>query len=266
MERGKSSLIMWFVPNSALTDEQRKIMPQQVASRMPDALHRVVQRLSNDAVFTEYSTDNLVFNEKQIHISNALASLFAEHGSDKSTTHNYHLVYGSMLALFNSPPKILEIGLGTNDPEIASNMGISGRPGASLRAFKAFSPQSIVDGADIDDSIKVEGCRVFTIDQTQPKTFDVIKRHGEVAYDIIIDDGLHSPDANLYTLEFALEAISDNGIIVIEDISSSAVDIWKTVRYILSNAGYGAHLIRTKAAFMFIASKNKSFPKFDRQS
>ena len=88
MERGKSSLIMWFVPNSALTDEQRKIMPQQVASRMPDALHRVVQRLSNDAVFTEYSTDNLVFNEKQIHISNALASLFIEHGSDKSTTHN----------------------------------------------------------------------------------------------------------------------------------------------------------------------------------
>jgi hypothetical protein len=255
---------MWFVPSSALTDEQRKTMPQQVALRMPDALHRVVKLLSNDTFFAEYSTDDLIFNEKQIHFSNTLASLFAEHGSDKSTSHNYHLIYGSMFALFNSPPRILEIGLGTNNPAIASNMGISGKPGASLRAFKAFSPQSIVDGADIDDTIKVDGCRVFTIDQTQPKTFDVIKRHGEVAYDIIIDDGLHSPDANLYTLEFALGAISDNGIIVIEDINSSAVDIWKIVRYSLLSAGFSAHIIKTKSAFMFIASKNKSFPKFNR--
>jgi hypothetical protein len=205
----------------------------------------------------------LIYNEKQIQTCNFLASLFTKHGSDKSTTHNYHLVYGSIIPFFCTPPKILEIGLGTNDPEVASNMGINGKPGASLRAFKELSPQSIVHGADIDSTIKVEGCRVFTIDQTKPKTFDVIKKFGEIAYDIIIDDGLHSPDANLYTLEFALETISDNGFIVIEDIKESALDIWRIVRFGLLGTVFNSHLIKSKSAYMFIASKNPSFPKIN---
>jgi hypothetical protein len=48
-----------------------------------------------------------------------LGKLFVQHGSDKSTSHDYHLVYGSVLSpkrdgAFN----ILEIGLGTNNIDV----------------------------------------------------------------------------------------------------------------------------------------------------
>lgn len=61
------------------------------------------------------------------------------HGSDKASLHNYYLLYGYFFTYFKSPPKILEIGLGSNDSRILSNMGPNGRPGESLRAFRDFS-------------------------------------------------------------------------------------------------------------------------------
>jgi hypothetical protein len=51
--------IMWFVPNSALTDEQCKTMPQEVALRMPDALQRVFQKLNSNLTLTELSIGHL---------------------------------------------------------------------------------------------------------------------------------------------------------------------------------------------------------------
>ena len=257
---------MWFIPGSAMTAEQRKSMPTEVATRMPDALHKLVEYLSGDARFEIKNIDNIVLNKEQLNFAKKLGELFAEYGSDKSTRHNYNILYGCVFALFSSPPRILEIGLGSNNPSIASNMGVKGKPGASLRAFKAFSPNSIVDGADIDETIKVEECRTFKIDQTQPDSFNAISKHGEVAYDIIIDDGLHSPDANLYTLEFALKALSAEGVAIIEDIHPSANAIWKVTSYLCNRHGYASHLISTRRANAFVVSKNNSFMKFAKHS
>jgi hypothetical protein len=80
-----------------------------------------------------------------------LASLFDQYGSDKSNHHNYHLLYGGLLGPKRSSQlRILEIGLGTNNPDILSNMGPGGKPGASLRAFRDFCPNAQLFGADID--------------------------------------------------------------------------------------------------------------------
>lgn len=253
---------MWFVPSSALTEEQRAQMPLEVAARMPEALHRVVKRLHQQHMLPEFSVDQILCSKNQHSAGKKLGALLEKHGSDKSTTHNYHLIYGPIIDLLGSNARILEIGLGSNDLSIASNMGMDGTPGASLRAFKEFCPQAVVDGADIDRSIEVDGCRVFHIDQTHPETFDLIRAHGEPCYDLIIDDGLHSPDANLFTLEFALSRISNNGFVVIEDINESAISIWKTLQYCFRSTSFHAFLIRTKAAYLFIATKSECFPVF----
>ena len=53
----------------------------------------------------------------------AVASVFTSCGSDKSTGHNYHYLYAAILSslIGASNPRILEIGLGTNNPAVMSN-------------------------------------------------------------------------------------------------------------------------------------------------
>ncbi len=83
-----------------------------------------------------------------------LKVLFDRHGSYKSTAHEYHLVYGPILADTAAVRAVLEVGLGTNHRDVVSRMGFRGRPGASLRAFRDFLPNARIFGADVD-------CRVL---------------------------------------------------------------------------------------------------------
>jgi hypothetical protein len=104
-----------------------------------------------------------------------LATLFNQYGSDKSSAHDYHLVYAPLLGPRRSDPlRLLEIGLGTNDPNVVSTMGPSGKPGASLRAFRDFCPNAQVFGADIDRRILFDEDRIRTyyVDQTRFSSFD----------------------------------------------------------------------------------------------
>jgi hypothetical protein len=61
-----------------------------------------------------------------------------KYGSDKGNGwHNYTTVYSALFEEFRDQPvRIFEFGLGTNDPGAPSSMGVYGRPGASLRAWR----------------------------------------------------------------------------------------------------------------------------------
>ena len=63
----------------------------------------------------------------------------------------------------NSVTNIFEIGLGSINTKIVSNMGKFGKPGASLRAFRDFCPNAIIYGADIDQSILFKEERIKTL-------------------------------------------------------------------------------------------------------
>src|SRR5262245_6768000 len=53
-----------------------------------------------------------------------LAALFNRYGSDKSSAHNYHLLYAPLLASRRRDRlRLLEIGIGTNNSDVVSNMG-----------------------------------------------------------------------------------------------------------------------------------------------
>jgi hypothetical protein len=133
-----------------------------------------------------------------------LADLFRERGSDKSTYHNYHLVYGHLLAgKRDHALHIVEIGLGTNNIDVPSNMGLFGKPGASLRAFRDWAPHASVFGADVDRRILFMEDRIetFWVDQTDPTSLqDLAMRLSDKKFDLIIDDGLHVPAANFNTI------------------------------------------------------------------
>ena len=123
---------------------------RQLSNLALQEVNLVIPALSN---FSEVKLRASSVAEEQIS-SDALRlnQLFKEYGSDKSTGHNYHLVYASLINPV-SVRKILEIGLGTGDSKLASNMGVHAIPGASLRAFRDFYPNAQVIGLEIDKKI-----------------------------------------------------------------------------------------------------------------
>ena len=66
-----------------------------------------------------------------------LEKLFNEMGSDKSTFHDYHLVW-LLLSDRRAVKNTLEIGLGTNNPDVISNMGSQGNPELRCLLFENF--------------------------------------------------------------------------------------------------------------------------------
>jgi len=171
--------------------------------------------------------------------------------SDKSTTHTYHILYSYILKELgrNNPLKLLEIGLGTNNPNLISSMGPTGRPGASLYAFREYLPNAQIYGGDIDRDILFESNRITTqyVDQMDLTSFTF-----NDMYDLIIDDGLHSIGANFNTLLFALDHIKEGGWIVIEDIER--IDNFNAIDFILQSR-YETHMIDTNGCYMYAVRK-----------
>jgi hypothetical protein len=209
-----------------------------------------------------YSIDEFtsLFKETDIKVLDDLKDKFNKHGSDKATIHNYYLVYGCVLNDTNSISSLMEIGLGTNNTDVASSMGTQGKPGASLRAFRDCLPNATIYGADVDKRILFEEERIktFFVDQTQPETFEQLNSHIPNEFDLIIDDGLHSPNANIATLTYALSKLKDGGWCIVEDIIEDAIDIWHVVSAILPADTYESYIIKTKSAHMFVCQKRSN--------
>ena len=186
-----------------------------------------------------------------------LKELYDYYGSDKARFHDYHLLYGSLLSEPTSVTALLEIGLGTNNPHLVSNMGKRGRPGASLRAFRDFLPKAQVYGADIDRQILFEEDRIttFFVDQTDPASITALASLiGDHHFDLIIDDGLHSPNANLAVLDFGLRRLKVGGWLVVEDIRSEALPIWQLTAAIMPKQ-FEARVVAARKAALFAVQR-----------
>lgn len=143
--------------------------------------------------------------------------------------HNYTIIYHEIFKkIQNENLKIFELGLGTNNIKIPSNMGLGGRPGASLYGWAEYFKNSYIYGADVDKDILFQNDRIktFYCDQTNP---DVIKKLwnndilNQIEFDIIIEDGLHEFYANVIFFENSIHKLKKNGYYIIEDIKKSDI-------------------------------------------
>lgn len=188
--------------------------------------------------------------------STRLGALLKDCGSDKSTRHNYHRVYATLLKDPASVTKLVEIGIGSTASAAVGNMGLAGRPGASLRGWAKYLPAAQVYGADYDRDILFSEDRIITcyVDQTDVGTFDELGNLIGRDADIIIDDGLHAINANLAVLVFALDRVRVGGWIVIEDINPSTLQIWQVVSALMPEA-YQPVIVRDSKALMFVVQR-----------
>jgi hypothetical protein len=187
-----------------------------------------------------------------------LAAAFTRYGSDKATHHSYHLVYASVLGRCGEsrPLNLFEIGLGTNMVDVVSNMGIAGHPGASLRAFRDFLPNASIYGADVDRRVLFEEERIktFHVDQTDRDTFVELGKNLPDEFDVMIDDGLHLPTANINSLSFFLSRLRDGGFAIIEDIPSTAEDFWQLVARMLPDS-FKPCIVRSGPSLLFVVQR-----------
>jgi SAM-dependent methyltransferase len=156
-----------------------------------------------------------------------------KHGSDKANrSHNYTTVYAKLFRdLQDRPIRILELGIGTTNPQIACNMGAGGISGASLRGWREIFPDAHVFGADIDREILFEDERIqtFYCDQLHCEAIRNlwVQPALQSGMDIIIDDGLHTFPANAQFLAESLENLRPGGFYIVEDIRNTYFGMWQ---------------------------------------
>ena len=189
----------------------------ECAERFPHALDELQRLVIGSPELLDISD----FNREAV-IAERLKQRFNFYGTDK-VGHQYHLIYGEILSQLGVENRlnILEIGLGSQNPNIVSHMEKRFQPGASIRAFRDVAVNSQIYGADIDPEVLFSEERIQTacVDQMNPSSFiEMNKRFLNIKYDLIIDDGLHAVSPNLNTLLFGISALKEGGWIVIEDI------------------------------------------------
>jgi SAM-dependent methyltransferase len=179
-----------------------------------------------------------------------LCDVLSFNGSDKSGGwHNYGYVYNYLFGyMVPAHPAVMEIGLGTNFTDVPSSMGASGTPGASLRSWREWFSESTVIGADIDRRILFTepGIRTYFVDQTRKETInELFKTIGDLQFDVVIDDGLHTFAANVETFRGAFGHVKNGGLYVVEDVEVAYMALWDDF---LRQGGYAAAMIKLPSA------------------
>ena len=162
----------------------------------------------------------------------ALCQIMTRQGSDKALyRHNYTTIYSALLKdRQNEPLRIFELGLGSTNPDMPFNMGLSGRPGASLRGWRENFPNGLIYGGDIDRAILFQEDRIktFYCDQLDPASISDLWMQPELqsGMDVIIDDAYHAFHANVSFLENSLDRLNPGGLYVVEDIDEKWFAEW----------------------------------------
>jgi hypothetical protein len=141
-----------------------------------------------------------------------LKDIFRKYRCDKKD-HMYYEVYEKWFEnKKNEPLNILEIGI---------------FKGVSMDAWREYLPNANIFGIDVFTRLKPEEVpalkkdRVHWLksDSTKNSVQSAIKeKWGDVIFDVIIDDGLHTPEANANTFENLIPLLKDDGVFYIEDI------------------------------------------------
>jgi hypothetical protein len=153
-----------------------------------------------------------------------LFELVEKYGTDK-TLSGYTYTYSDLFTpVKDQVTSVLEIGLGTLNPEIPSSFAGNVRhfdfykPGGSLRVWRDYFSKAQVYGIDIakDCMFSEERIKTFLFDSSEKEYCDYYLDNLE--FDIIIDDGNHDPKYQVKTLRNLFSKLKEGGIYVIEDL------------------------------------------------
>lgn len=145
-----------------------------------------------------------------------LSKLGIKYGTDKIGKHNYLPVYYDLFhnqSKRRKVKKVLEIGVAE---------------GAGLFMFRDFFTNATIYGAEIDqkrvDALQgKDRIEVFKCDQTSNEDLISLFRKIRLDIDLIIDDGSHKPQDQVFTCLSILPSLDKGAIYVIEDVADESI-------------------------------------------
>lgn len=141
----------------------------------------------------------------------------------------YQDVYGHILRhLRANHVRLLEVGIGVADPHAPSGMQQNHQAGASLVGWSHYFADSEIHGADIDRRTLKDTDRYRThyVDQRDDSSLQDLAVELGAPLHVVIDDGLHTPEANAKTVAAFLPLLAPDGVFVVEDILPEFDDLW----------------------------------------
>jgi hypothetical protein len=137
--------------------------------------------------------------------------------------HTYTEIYEALFSgIRYSARNIFECGVGTDDVTKHGNFSNKYKPGASLRVWQDYFPNAAIWGGDIDENVLFSEDRIKTghMDQTSPESIERFFSSCAVnAFDVMLDDGLHTFDAAKCLFDHASQYLALGGIYIIEDMN-----------------------------------------------
>jgi hypothetical protein len=141
-----------------------------------------------------------------------LKKILEKHKCDKNE-HMYYEVYEPFLEPMKEEQiNILEVGI---------------FKGTSINSWHEYLPNAQIYGIDIFTRLKPEDVSALKKDRVHWIKADsmdkfvqntIREQWGGVEFDVIIDDGLHTPEANAKTFENLAPFLRDDGVFYIEDV------------------------------------------------
>jgi hypothetical protein len=141
-----------------------------------------------------------------------LKQLFDKYNCDKARKHHYHLIYEAEFeARREEPLNILEVGV---------------FKGESTAAWVDYFPNATIYGLDIFTRVKMTDIPILKHKRVKAHrgdstdvtiTREIEKKWPWAKFDIIIDDGLHTPRANADTFTNLIGLMKPDGAFYIED-------------------------------------------------
>jgi hypothetical protein len=133
-------------------------------------------------------------------------------------TEFYHEVFKDKR---ESVKKVVEIGIGNMTPGVI---------GASLFMWREYFPNAEIYGADIDNRLRFIAPRIktFLCDQTVEEDLNDLVyfcMQDGIDIDLFIDDGLHTPESQIFTCKTLMPLLSKNTMYVIEDAAFVNTDL-----------------------------------------
>jgi len=163
------------------------------------------------------SLDN--YRKSGLSFESASAVLNSESGSqgfmsqefptDKQMPHNYTVYYDRIFQPYvHRDVNVLEVGV---------------KKGGSIKLWRElFTPRSRIYGVDIDPAVPTfvqdPNIKVLIMDSTDRELMTAVLRDEGVEFDIIIDDGDHSENAQEATFHGLAPLLKDTGVYVLEDV------------------------------------------------
>lgn len=173
--------------------------------------------------------------------SDLLTKLAESYGLDKCISTSCHDYIGSYTKLFkrvrHDVKNLLEIGIGSL--ENGQMGGLNGpvatkfnyKTGNSLKCWEEYFPNSLIYGIDIfpHPELDINRVKTFVADQSNEQQLKTVIDEINAPLDIIIDDGSHQGEHQVFSFMYLHKYLSPKGIYVIEDIQPENIDGFKNL-------------------------------------